>query len=96
MQDTNHSLSHARQASARLVSRLMHAEAELKKVFALQKDDPAALRRALRAATDAGLTDDISREVQKVRKHLEQAMPCVCVGCAYMQLWHCDHSCKAR
>ena len=72
------------QASARLVSRLMHAEAELKKVFALQKDDRAALSRALRAATDAGLTDDISREVQKVQKHLEQAMPCVCVGCAYM------------
>ena len=70
---------------ARLVSRLLEVDADLKKVFALQRDDHAALRDALKTATDAGLTPDISPTMRKVQKYLEQAMACVSVGheCSY-------------
>ena len=65
---------------ARLVSRLLQVGADLKKVFALQRDDHVALREALKTAMEAGLRPGISLTVRKVQKYLEQAMSRVCVG----------------
>ena len=68
---------------ARLVSRLLEVDADLKKVFALQRDDHVALRNALKTAMDAGLTPDISLTMRTVQKYLEQAMARFSMGHAH-------------
>lgn len=66
------------QALARLVAQLVLTEDQLRKVLGAKPDDEAALRQALKTATDAGLTGLISSVVQAVQKHLRQARMSVC------------------
>ena len=61
------------QALCRMVAKLVLAQDELQKVFDAKPDDDAALRQALKKATDAGLKGSTSRVVQAVQKHLRQA-----------------------
>ena len=61
------------QALCRMVAELVVAEDELQKVFDAKPGDEAALRQALKKATDAGLQSSTSRVVQAVQKHLRQA-----------------------
>ena len=64
------------QAVARLVARFSRAEDELRSEFAKQRDDQAALTRALHKALRAGLTYDMSDVVRKVQDHLRQVISC--------------------
>ena len=64
------------QAVARLVAQFSRAEDELRSEFAKQKDDRAALTRALHKALRAGLTYDMSDVVRKVQDHLRQVISC--------------------
>ena len=66
------------QALARLVSRLVVAQDQLQKVLDTKPEDEAALRQALKKATDTGLTGTRSSVVRAVQKHLRQAIMSVC------------------
>ena len=66
------------QALAREVAKLVVAQDELQKVFDAKPDDEAALRQALKKATDAGLTGARSSVVRAVQEHLRQARMSVC------------------
>ena len=56
-----------------MVAKLVLAQDELQKVLDAKPDDEAALRQALKKATDAGLQSSTSRVVRAVQKHLRQA-----------------------
>merc|ERR1719174_1620089 len=60
------------QALSRIVAKLVLAQDELQKVLDAKPDDEAALREALKKATDAGLQSSTSRVVREVQKHLRQ------------------------
>ena len=61
------------QALAREVAKLVLAQDELQKVLDAKPGDEAALRQALKKATDAGLKGSTNRVVQAVQEHLRQA-----------------------
>ena len=61
------------QALSRRVAKLVLAQDELQKVLDAKPDDAAALREALKHATDAGLDRSTSRVVRAVQEHLRQA-----------------------
>ena len=65
------------QALSRMVAKLVLAQDELRKVLDAKPDDEAALRQALKKATDAGLTGS-SSVVQAVQEHLRQARMSFC------------------
>jgi len=60
------------------VAQILLAEHQLQKVLDAKPDDEAALRQALKKATDAGLTGARSSVVRAVQKHLCQARMSVC------------------
>ena len=66
------------QALSRMVAELVVAQDELQKVLDAKPDDEAALRQALKKATDAGHTGTRSSVVRAVQKHLRQARMSVC------------------
>ena len=61
------------QALSRRVAKLVLAQDELQKVLDAKPGDAAALRLALKNATDAGLDRSTSRVVRAVQEHLRQA-----------------------
>merc|ERR1719174_3107818 len=65
------------QALCRMVAKLVLAQDELQKVLDATPDDEAALREALKKATDAGLQSSTSRVVREVKKHLRQTFGAV-------------------
>ena len=70
--------AHVAQALAWQVSKLVVAQDQLQKVLDAKPNDEAALRQALKKATDAGLTGARSSVVRAVQKHLRQARMSVC------------------
>ena len=68
------------QALAQQVANFFFVEGRLKQVFDTQKDDEQALRKAIKTATDAGLTRDSSRILKRVQEHLRQVILCMRVG----------------
>ena len=61
------------QALARQVAQFLLTEHQLQKVLETKPNDKGALRQALKAATDVGLTGPISSVVRTAQKHLRQA-----------------------